>query len=132
MIDETWQPAGIAGLSIVAREEPPLICGHRSRTGTREIQRAMIRRFIRNWIPRHQNRVNFWLHMVGIPLGYIGGAVALLLQSWMWFGILFVGGYVLQFIGHAIEGNDVGELIPIKRALGLPTVDIAPQYKAGS
>lgn len=90
----------------------------------------MIRRFIIHWIPRHQNPVNYWLHLIGIPLGYIGGIIALLLQSWTWFGILFVGGYVLQFIGHWIEGNDVGELIPIKRALGMRVVEIAPQYQS--
>lgn len=90
----------------------------------------MIRKFIKNWIPRHRHPVNFWLHMIGIPLGYIGGIIALLLQSWTWFFILFIGGYVLQYIGHLIEGNDLGELIPVKRALGLPYTDIAPKYKS--
>jgi hypothetical protein len=36
-------------------------------------------------------------------------------------------GYLLQWIGHRIEGNDVGELIPLKRLLGLPVVAIAPR-----
>ena len=38
----------------------------------------------------------------------------------------FVGGYVLQFAGHAIEGNDPGELILIKKALGKPYQEFAP------
>jgi len=31
-----------------------------------------------------------------------------------------------------VEGNDVGELIPLKRALGLPVVSVAPQYASGT
>jgi hypothetical protein len=42
---------------------------------------------------------------------------------------LIVLGYLLQWIGHRVEGNDVGELIPIKKLLGLPVVAIAPQYR---
>ena len=40
------------------------------------------------------------------------------------------GGYFLQWVGHRVEGNDVGELIPVKRLLGLPVVPIAPQFRA--
>jgi hypothetical protein len=32
----------------------------------------------------------------------------------------------VQFLGHAIEGTDPGEIILLKRRLGLPYVDIAP------
>src|SRR5262245_25473648 len=27
------------------------------------------------------------------------------LQGWMWFGILFVGGWILQLVGHVFEGR---------------------------
>jgi uncharacterized membrane protein YGL010W len=27
------------------------------------------------------------------------------LQGWMWFGILFVGGWILQLLGHVFEGR---------------------------
>ncbi len=37
----------------------------------------------------------------------------------------FVAGYALQFAGHAIEGNDAGELILFKRLLGRPYVAVA-------
>ena len=33
---------------------------------------------------------------------------------------LFVGGYLLQFAGHLLEGTDPGEIIYFKRKLGLP------------
>ena len=41
---------------------------------------------------------------------------------------LFLGGYMVQFLGHAIEGTDPGEIILLKRRLGLPYVDIAPAH----
>ncbi len=63
---------------------------------------------IRNWIQRHQNRTNFWLHMVGIPMTVVG-LVLLFFLPWYWFAGLFIGGYALQAIGHKIEGNTVGE-----------------------
>ena len=40
-----------------------------------------------------------------------------------------VVGYLLQWIGHLAEGNDVGEWAGIKRLLGLPTVGIAPRWQ---
>jgi len=81
----------------------------------------------RNWLLRHQNPFNFWIHMIGIPLA-VAGIPLLFLAPWYWGVGAIVVGYVLQWIGHRVEGNDVGELIPIKRVLGLPVVAIAPQY----
>jgi len=43
---------------------------------------------------------------------------------------LFVGGYLVQFLGHAFEGTDPGEIILLKRKLGLSYVDIAPARKS--
>ncbi len=72
---------------------------------------------IRNWLARHRRPANFWLHMAGIPatvaaiplavLGYLLPAAA-----------LFVGGYALQFIGHAVEGNRSGEEMLLRRLIG--------------
>ena len=39
---------------------------------------------------------------------------------------LFLGGYLLQFAGHALEGTDPGEIIYFKRKLGLPYVEFPP------
>jgi hypothetical protein len=36
----------------------------------------------------------------------------------------------LQFLGHAVEGNDAGEVVALKRWLGLPYVAIAPRSKS--
>ncbi len=74
----------------------------------------MIQRFLKNWIERHQTGFNRVLHAVGIPLTVIG----LMLLFWGKFALatlLFVGGYILQIIGHAREKTEVGELIWIKK-----------------
>ena len=77
-----------------------------------------------NWRERHQNAFNFWIHLIGIPLT-LAGIGLLFFFDWYWGAGAFVLGYVLQWVGHRVEGNDVGELIPIKRALGLPTIAVA-------
>ena len=66
--------------------------------------------------------------MIGIPMTIVGIGFAVA-GDWWWFAGLFVGGYALQFLGHAIEGNDAGELILVKKALGLPYIDIVPTGK---
>lgn len=86
--------------------------------------------FIQNYIARHQRPVNQLLHLVGVPLTFIVSAVWLWQQAWWWALGAFVGGYVLQFVGHAIEGNDAGEVILFKKALGRPYIDIVPRDKA--
>jgi len=65
--------------------------------------------------------------MIGIPLA-AGGIVLFILNptAWIWALGAFVGGYMLQFIGHCVEGNDMGEWAGIKRLLGWPYVGIAP------
>lgn len=78
-----------------------------------------------NWLVRHQNSFNFWIHMLGIPLAF-AGLLLLVFIPWYWGVSAIVLGYLLQWIGHRVEGNDVGELIPVKRLLGLPVVAIAP------
>ena len=62
-----------------------------------------------NWLRRHRNPVNFWLHMVGIPACFVAAPILLALRHYWVALACFVGGYVLQFAGHAIEGNRSGE-----------------------
>ena len=85
--------------------------------------------FVINYIARHQHPLNQLLHLVGVPLTFIVSLVWLLQQHYGWALGAFVGGYALQFLGHAIEGNDAGETILVKRALGLPFIDIVPRSK---
>jgi hypothetical protein len=45
---------------------------------------------------------------------------------WWQAAACFVGGYALQFIGHAVEGNDAGEVVLVKRWLGKPCKEFGP------
>ncbi len=88
-----------------------------------------------NWRTRHRHPASLALHAVGIPLLVAG----LLLGAWqLWHGMwplwwrpvgLIVLSYVLQGIGHAIEGNDMGEVVLIKKLLGRPYTAIAPRWE---
>ncbi len=66
--------------------------------------------------------------MLGIPLA-LAGVPLLFVSEWYWGVGAIVSGYALQWVGHRVEGNDVGELIPVKRLLGLPVIAIAPQHQ---
>ena len=81
-----------------------------------------------NWLTRHRNRCNFVIHMLGIPLALLAAPVLFFIADWWWAVAAFLSGYLLQWIGHRVEGNDVGEFIPIKKLLGLKVVAVAPQY----
>ena len=91
--------------------------------------------WLTNWRQRHQHPASFWLHMVGIPLAVAAPILAAVqLYQWRWDlwwrpVLLLVGGYLLQWIGHRIEGNDVGEVILIKKWLGLPYVAVSSRYR---
>jgi len=85
-----------------------------------------LRSVLKNWRERHRHPFNFAIHLVGIPAA-VAGLVLLFFLPWYWGAGLIVFGYLLQFVGHQVEGNDVGEWAGIKRLLGLPYVSIAPR-----
>jgi len=86
----------------------------------------------KGWRARHQLPFNFALHLVGIPLAF-AGLVALVWPGvdWYWGAGALVVGYLLQYVGHRAEGNDVGEWAAVKRLLGLPYVGVAPRWQRG-
>ncbi len=92
---------------------------------------------VEGWIARHKGPTSFVLHMLGIPPTIIGVLlmpiyVVLMSVSLFLFAlVLFVGGYLVQFLGHALEGTDPGEIIYFKRKLGLPYVEVARPRKPG-
>ncbi len=88
---------------------------------------AFLRRRLEGWRLRHQLPINFWLHMVGIPT-VVASFPLLFVLDWYWCLGLFVLGYLLQYIGHCFEGNDLGEWAAIKRLFGLPYVGISPRW----
>lgn len=87
----------------------------------------MIQRFLINYVQRHQNGWNQLLHLVGVPLTFVASVALLILGEPWWALAAFVGGYFLQFVGHAIEGNDAGEVVLVKRWLGIPYTEFGPK-----
>ena len=77
-----------------------------------------MKHWLKLWTLRHQHQVSVALHAVGIPACFIAAPILLLMQLWSWAGAAFIGGYALQFIGHAIEGNRSGEEMLLRRLLG--------------
>jgi len=69
------------------------------------------------WAVRHTHPVSLALHFIGIPLTVVA-LPALLLHRFAAAALLFAGGYALQFIGHAVEGNKSGERLLLERILG--------------
>jgi len=68
------------------------------------------------WAVRHTNRRNLLLHLAGLPLT-VAAIPALLCRWWLSAAGLFVAGYALQFLGHAIEGNKAGEQLLVEKLL---------------
>jgi hypothetical protein len=87
---------------------------------------------VENWIERHRNPVSFILHMAGIPPTILGVLLlpvyvyCLSLPIFLLALALFVGGYLVQFLGHALEGTDPGEISYFKRKLGWRHVESVP------
>jgi hypothetical protein len=71
---------------------------------------------VNNWIERHRDPRSFVLHLLGIPctiLGVLLMPIYVLLMSFTLFGValvLFLGGFGLQFLGHALDGSEPGEI----------------------
>src|SRR5262249_27234044 len=87
-----------------------------------------LRRRLEGWRLRHLLPVNFALHMAGIPLAVAGVVLLFTPLPWYWGVGAFVLGYALQYVGHRLEGNDLGEWAAVKRLFGLPYVGIAPRW----
>lgn len=91
--------------------------------------------WLQRWLDRHQHPVSRVLHLLGIPMTIAALILAgVQLADWRWDlwwrpARLLVLGYLLQWIGHLIEGNDMGELIVFKRWLGLPYVAVSSRYQ---
>ena len=78
---------------------------------------------VEDWFNRHRQPMNFLFHLVGIPPTILG---VLMVPVWLstasislfLFGVaLFVGGYLLQFLGHLLDGSEPGELAYLRRRL---------------
>lgn len=93
----------------------------------------MIRRFLKNYAERHQHPANQLLHVIGLPVTFVLPVIFLIQERpWWWALGSFLIGYALQFAGHAIEGNDAGEVILVKKSLGMPYIDIVSRTNRSS
>jgi uncharacterized membrane protein YGL010W len=65
--------------------------------------------WIAQYSSSHQHPLNRMLHTLGIPMIAVSillGFTALLVPSLLWPAIgLFALGWILQFVGHAVEGK---------------------------
>ena len=59
--------------------------------------------FTENYKAKHQHPLNRLTHSLGIPMIVV--SLPLLFFNWHWALPLFIVGWILQFIGHAIEVN---------------------------
>ncbi len=60
--------------------------------------------FMEVYHEKHQHPVNKVLHTLGIPMIVV--SLGVVFFNWRWGVGLFVTGWVLQFVGHAFEGNN--------------------------
>jgi uncharacterized membrane protein YGL010W len=58
---------------------------------------------IENYKAKHRHPLNRLSHTIGIPMIVV--SVPLFFFSWRWALALFIVGWVFQFVGHAVEGN---------------------------
>jgi Protein of unknown function (DUF962) len=75
---------------------------------------SKIRVFLRNYGQRHRNPWNRACHVVGGPLAPVLFLYLLVRGKFVAAALAFVAGYGLQWLGHHIEGSEVGEWIMLK------------------
>ncbi len=63
-----------------------------------------LERYMAQYDHEHTNPWNKILHAVGIPI-ILAGIVLLVMKHWRLGIALFVGGWIMNFLGHRIEGN---------------------------
>lgn len=69
--------------------------------------------FVIDYIQRHKHPVNAILHIFGVPMAFYGLFKLIVGDFGSGLGLL-IGGYLLQWLGHSAQGNEVGEVTLIK------------------
>ncbi|HKP73731.1 MAG TPA: DUF962 domain-containing protein [Pyrinomonadaceae bacterium] len=59
--------------------------------------------FMEDYKAKHQHPLNRLSHNIGIPMIVV--SLPLFFFYWRWALALFVVGWIFQFVGHIIEGN---------------------------
>jgi len=77
--------------------------------GNRTSEHRSNQEWIAQYATSHQHPVNRACHTLGIPIILVSVAVAIVgiffHRLWLYAAILFVVGWIFQFIGHAFEGK---------------------------
>ena len=69
--------------------------------------------FLIDYGQRHCHPINAILHLAGVPMAFYG--MYRLVTGFGLEGLCeLVGGYFLQYVGHKVQGNEVGEVTLIK------------------
>jgi uncharacterized membrane protein YGL010W len=58
---------------------------------------------IENYKAKHRHPLNRLSHTIGIPMIVV--SAPLFFFNWRWALALFIVGWIFQFVGHAVEGN---------------------------
>ena len=75
-----------------------------------------IKTFVVDYCRRHAHPVNAILHIIGVPVVVFG--VYCLFDHKPIAGLAFIAlGYYFQYLGHRVQGNEVGEVTLIKKCL---------------
>jgi hypothetical protein len=73
--------------------------------------------FVVDYCQRHAHPLNAALHVAGVPMVFYG-VFKLIAGRTAVGSSLFVAGYLLQYLGHKAQGNEVGEVTLIKSIWG--------------
>jgi uncharacterized membrane protein YGL010W len=73
-----------------------------------------IKSFVLDYCMRHANPVNAFLHIIGVPTVFFGLFLLFCHQSALGWSLFFLG-YLLQYLGHRAQGNEVGEVTLLKK-----------------
>lgn len=95
----------------------------------------MAESFLENYKAKHKHPINRLLHNFGIPMIVI--SLPVVFFNWRWGLGLFVVGWIFQFAGHIIEGNQpaffrnpiyllVGPIWLVRRALSAIGIGAKP------
>lgn len=101
--------------------------------GIRAITMCTMPRWVERWLARHTHPGSLVLHAIAVPMLPLAGALAAVQLrdgTWhLWWRpvTLVLVSYILQWIGHRLEGNDMGEVILVKKLLGRPFVAVHPR-----
>jgi len=66
-----------------------------------------------DYIGRHRHPVNAVLHIFGVPMAFYGIFKLCSGETTSGIVLIFIG-YLLQYLGHKAQGNEVGEVTLIK------------------